>query len=204
VAGNAGRGLLGALEEVSGAEARSLFDVNVFGLINVTRAVLPITRAAASGKIVNIGSRAGFEGEPGMSMYAASKFAVAGVSEALAAELGPFGIQSMLVEPGVFCTDFLDASSLTTASAPLADYDGTPAHATLDWIDDANHRQLGEPAKGAALIHKVTMGEVLPLHLPLGRDTLERQHVKTTQLEQNMQRWRAESVATAHIDSLES
>jgi len=182
VAGNAGRGLLGALEEVSGAEARSLFDVNVFGLINVTRAVLPITRAAASGKIVNIGSRAGFEGEPGMSMYAASKFAVAGVSEALAAELGPFGIQSMLVEPGVFCTDFLDASS----------------------IDDANHRQLGEPAKGAALIHKVTMGEVLPLHLPLGRDTLERQHVKTTQLEQNMQRWRAESVATAHIDSLES
>jgi NAD(P)-dependent dehydrogenase (short-subunit alcohol dehydrogenase family) len=85
---NAGRGLPGALEEISDAEARSLFDLNVFGLINVTRAVLPYLRQAGGGKLVHIGSRSGFEGEPG-----------AGISEALSVELEPFGIQSMVVEP---------------------------------------------------------------------------------------------------------
>ncbi|WP_329348576.1 SDR family NAD(P)-dependent oxidoreductase [Streptomyces sp. NBC_01261] len=85
---NAGRGLLGALEEITDAEARSLFDLNVFGLINVTRAVLPVVRGQGSGKLVHIGSRSGFEGEPGVSPYSASKFAVAGISEALSAEMG--------------------------------------------------------------------------------------------------------------------
>jgi len=75
---NAGRVLVGALEEITDDEARSLFDVNVFGLINVTRAVLPTMRAASNGKLVHIGSRAGFEGEPGVSLYSATKFAVAG------------------------------------------------------------------------------------------------------------------------------
>ncbi len=125
---NAGRGLLGAVEEISDAEVRSLFDLNVFGLINVTRAVLPVMRAAGHGKIVNIGSRSGFEGEPGVGMYSASKFAVAGISEALAAEMAPFGIQSMVVEPGVFRTDFLDASSLSKTAHRIPVYDGTPAH----------------------------------------------------------------------------
>ncbi|WP_344135349.1 SDR family NAD(P)-dependent oxidoreductase [Saccharopolyspora halophila] len=81
---------------------RSLFNLNVFGLINVTRAVLPVMRAQGSGKLVHIGSRAGYEGEPGVSMYNASKFAVAGISEALSQEMAPFGVQSMVVEPGAF------------------------------------------------------------------------------------------------------
>jgi NAD(P)-dependent dehydrogenase (short-subunit alcohol dehydrogenase family) len=195
---NAGRGLLGALEELTDAEARSLFDVNVFGMINTTRAVLPIMRASGKGKLVHIGSRAGFEGEPGVSMYAASKFAVAGISEALAAELEPFGIQSMVVEPGVFRTDFLDASSVQLPATRIADYDDTPAHATLDWADAANHTQLGDPVKGAAFIYQVASGQRLPLHLPVGQDSLERRAVMSERIERQIAPWRAAAAATAH------
>ncbi|GGP85450.1 SDR family NAD(P)-dependent oxidoreductase [Saccharothrix coeruleofusca] len=197
---NAGRGLLGAVEEITDAEARSLFDLNVFGLINVTRAVLPVMRAAGGGKLVHIGSRSGFEGEPGVGLYSASKFAVAGISEALSAELAPFGIQSVVVEPGVFRTDFLDASSLSLAENRIAAYDGTPAHATLDWVDEANHAQLGDPVKGAALIHEVVSQDKLPSHLVLGRDAVERLEVKIDLLRGDLAAWREKSVATAHAD----
>ncbi|MER7640380.1 SDR family NAD(P)-dependent oxidoreductase [Streptomyces sp. NPDC126522] len=197
---NAGRGLLGALEEITDEEARSLFDLNVFGLINVTRAVLPVMRRQGSGKLVHIGSRSGFEGEPGVSLYSASKFAVAGISEALSAEMAPFGIQSMVVEPGVFRTDFLDSSSLSVAANRIADYDDTPAHVTLDWIDRANHAQLGDPVLGAALIVEVTGTEKLPTHLYLGRDTLERLEVKYQQVQDDLAPWREKSAATGHDD----
>ncbi|MFD8215990.1 SDR family NAD(P)-dependent oxidoreductase [Streptomyces sp. NPDC059697] len=197
---NAGRGLLGALEEITDAEARSLFDLNVFGLINVTRAVLPVMRKQGSGRLVHIGSRSGFEGEPGVSLYSASKFAVAGISEALSAEMAPFGIQSMVVEPGVFRTDFLDASSLSVAANRITDYDDTPAHVTLDWIDRANHAQLGDPVKGAALIVEVASTEKLPTHLYLGLDTLERLEVKYQQVQDDLAPWREKSAATAHDD----
>ncbi|GHF68345.1 NAD(P)-dependent dehydrogenase (short-subunit alcohol dehydrogenase family) [Amycolatopsis bartoniae] len=195
---NAGRGLLGALEEVTDAEARSLFDLNVFGLINVTRAVLPVMRARGGGKLVHIGSRSGFEGEPGVSVYSASKFAVAGISEALSVELAPFGVQSMVVEPGVFRTDFLDRSSLSVAGHRIAAYDGTPAHATLEWAGEANHTQLGDPVKGAALIYEVACQDTLPTHLPLGRDALDRLEVKIAQRRDEVARWREKSAATAH------
>lgn len=198
---NAGRGLLGALEEITDAEARSLFDLNVFGLINVIRAVLPEMRAAGRGKIVNIGSRSGFEGEPGVSMYAAAKFAVAGISEALSAELEPFGIQCMVVEPGVFRTDFLDAGSLSTAARRIDAYDGTPAHETLDWAGTANHTQLGDPVKGAALIYEVTCQDTLPGHLALGRDAIERRQVKIRELQDDLAAWREKSAATACDDA---
>jgi NAD(P)-dependent dehydrogenase (short-subunit alcohol dehydrogenase family) len=197
---NAGKALVGALEEVSDSEARSLFDVNVFGLINLTRAVLPTMRAQGHGKIVNIGSRSGFEGEPGVSMYSASKFAVAGISEALAAELGAFGIQCMVVEPGVFRTDFLDPSSLAVSAERIDAYDGTPAHATRNWTETANHTQLGDPVKGAALIVEVTDTEKLPPHLLVGRDAYERYAVKTDTMTDAMAQWREKSFATAHVD----
>ncbi|WP_026065990.1 SDR family oxidoreductase [Actinoalloteichus spitiensis] len=198
---NAGRGLLGALEEITDAEARALFDVNVFGLINTTRAVLPSMRAAGRGKLVHIGSRSGFEGEPGVSIYSASKFAVAGISEALAAELAPFGIQSMVVEPGVFRTDFLDASSVQLPGSRITDYDDTPAHVTLDWAEEANHKQLGDPVKGAAFIYRVASGDKLPLHLPVGQDALDRRCAMTERIERETAPWREASAATAHTDS---
>ncbi|MFD6564156.1 SDR family oxidoreductase [Micromonospora profundi] len=198
---NAGRGLLGALEEISDDEARSLFDLNVFGLINMTRAVLPVMRAAGAGKLVHIGSRSGFEGEPGVSLYSASKFAVAGIGEALSLELEPFGIQSMVVEPGVFRTDFLDTSSLSTPAQRMPVYDGTPAHVTLDWSDTANHTQMGDPVKGAALIYEVTCGDKLPGHLALGRDAIERQLVKIASIQDDLAAWKDKSSATACDDA---
>lgn len=134
-------------------------------------------------------------------MYSASKFAVAGISEALAAELEPFGIQSMVVEPGVFRTDFLDASSLSTAARRLPAYDGTPAHATLDWIDTANHTQLGDPVKGAALIYEVTSEDRLPGHLALGRDAIERRLANIRTLQDDLAAWQAKSAATACDDA---
>ena len=197
---NAGRGLLGALEEISDAEARSVFDLNVFALIDITRVVLPVMRSQGSGKIVNIGSRSGFEGEAGVSLYCASKFAVAGISESLSKELAPFGIQSMVVEPGVLRTDFLNASSLSLAGTRIADYDGTPAHVTLDWAGTANHTQLGDPVKGADLIYEVTTQEKLPTHLYLGPDTIDRLQVKLDQIQQDLAPWREKSAATAHDD----
>lgn len=197
---NAGRGLLGALEEITDAEARSLFDVNVFGLINMTRAVLPIMRAARKGKLVHIGSRSGFEGEPGASLYCASKFAVAGIGEALAAELEPFGIHSVVVEPGVFRTDFLDSSSVQLPDDRIAAYDDTPAHATLDWAAKANHTQHGDPVKAAALIYQVASGERLPLRLPVGQDALDRRDVMNQRIEHEIAPLREASAATAHTD----
>lgn len=198
---NAGRGLLGALEEITDAEARSLFDVNVFGLINTTRAVLPIMRAAGKGRLIHIGSRSGFEGEPGVSMYSATKFAVAGISEALAAELAPFGIQSMVVEPGVLRTDFLDASSVQVPGNRLADYDGTPAHVTLDWAQEANHSQLGDPVKAAAFIDQVASSDRLPLRLPVGQDALDRRAVMNERIEREIAPLREASATTAHAES---
>ncbi|GII96779.1 SDR family NAD(P)-dependent oxidoreductase [Sinosporangium siamense] len=198
---NAGRGLFGALEENTDAEVRSLFDLNVFGLMNVTRAVLPGMRAAGRGKIVNIGSRGGFEGAAGAGMYCATKFAVAGISEALAAELAPFGIQSMVVEPGVFRTDFLDESSMALSARRIDAYAGTPAHDMLEWAATNNHVQFGDPVKGAALIYEVTCQDKLPGHLALGRDAIERQKLKIEALEDDMATWQEKSLATSYDDA---
>jgi hypothetical protein len=115
--------------------------------------------------------------------------------------MAPFGIQSMVVEPGVFRTDFLDSSSLSVAANRIADYDDTPAHVTLDWIDRANHAQLGDPVRGAALIVEVAGTEKLPTHLYLGRDTLERLDVKYRQVQDDLTPWREKSAATAHDDA---
>ncbi|MFF1839448.1 SDR family NAD(P)-dependent oxidoreductase [Streptomyces sp. NPDC058231] len=167
---------------------------------HVTRAVLPVMRKQGSGRLVHIGSRSGLEGEPGVSLYCASKFAVAGISEALSLEMAPFGIESMVVEPGVFRTDILDASSLSVAADHNAVYDDTPAHATLGWIDRANNAQLGDPAKGAALIVEGASAEKLPTHLYLGRDTLERLDVKYRQVQNDLAPGHEKSAA-AHDDA---
>jgi NAD(P)-dependent dehydrogenase (short-subunit alcohol dehydrogenase family) len=197
---NAGRGLLGALEEVTEAEARALFDLNVFGLINMTRAVLPVMREQGGGKLVHIGSRSGFEGKAGVSMYAATKFAVAGISEALAMELAPFGIQSMVVEPGMLRTDFFDDTSVSRVGNRIAAYDETPAHAVLDGARFVNHNQPGDPVRSAALIHEVTSGEKLPLHLYVGADAVESIQAKVRQIHDDLTPWREKSAAVAYDD----
>ena len=198
---NAGRGLLGAVEEVSDTEARSLFDLNVFGLVNVTRAVVPHMRRAGSGTLVHIGSRSAYEGEPGVGLYCASKFAVAGISESLSVELEPFGVHSTVVEPGVLRTDFLDASSLSLPAGRLADYDGTPAHTTLDWVDESNHTQLGDPTRSAELIVDLVASGKPPRRLPIGPDAVERLEITLDRLRDELEPWKARSQSTAFDDA---
>ena len=112
---NAGFGLLGAVEETSAKEVENLYQTNVFGLLNVTRAVLPIMRKQRSGRIMNFSSVGGYTSRAGFGIYCSTKFAVEGISEALHDELQPLGIHVTVVEPGAFRTDFLDNSSLARA-----------------------------------------------------------------------------------------
>ena len=197
---NAGRGLMGAIEEITDREARAVFDVNLFGLLNVTREVLPVMRSAGLGTIVNISSLAGLIGLGGSGVYGATKAAVITVTEALAEEVRPFGIRCMVAEPGVFRTDFLDSSSLRLAGERLDAYDGTAAHARVDGVAERNHKQQGDPARGAALIYDVVRSADLPLHLPLGRDALAVVEEKATRLTDDAERWRTRSVQTAFAE----
>src|SRR5258705_7868666 len=114
---NAGYGLLGAIEEASAKETEKLFGTNVFGLLSVTRAILPHMRRQRSGHIINLSSVSGYTGYPGWGVYGATKFAIEGISEALAGEEAPLRIHVTVVEPGVFRTDFLYETSL--ARTPL-------------------------------------------------------------------------------------
>jgi NAD(P)-dependent dehydrogenase (short-subunit alcohol dehydrogenase family) len=168
---NAGFGLLGAVEEASAEEVERLYRTNVFGLLNVTRAVLPTMRAQRSGHVINLSSVGGFRSYPGWGVYCSTKFAVEGISEALYGELKPLGIHATVVEPGYFRTDFLDKSSLSATKSEIADYADTVGK-TREHAASANHQQPGDPRKlGTAMLSLVNMAEP-PLRLPLGTDTV--------------------------------
>jgi len=169
---NAGYGLFGAIEEVSEEEVRQLFDVNVFGLLAVTRAILPIMRHQKSGHILNLSSVAGISAGVGSGIYAASKFAVEGLSEALAAEIEPLNIKVTIVEPGQFRTNFL-GSSLRTANKRLEDYRAT-AGFMQESLSQQNGLQKGDPAKAAEAMIKIVEVENPTLRLPLGHDCIVR------------------------------
>ena len=190
---NAGYGLVGAVEEVDDDEARALFDVNVFGLLNVTRAVLPGMREAGSGRIINLSSVAGIASGPGSGIYSASKYAVEGISEAQRQELEPLGIFVTVVEPGVFRTDFLDPSSLRTAAATIDDYAATDRRG---WAESENHRQTGDPAKAAAAILELARSPEPPLRLPLGADCVERIEAKLARFRSELDTWWSVSTST--------
>src|SRR5262249_17575286 len=170
---NAGRGLLGAVEEASGAEVRAVFDANVFGLLAVTRAVLPVMRAQRSGRVLNVSSVGGFVANPGWGVSSATKFAVEGLSEAMQGELAPLGIGVTIVEPGTFRTDFLDASSLGSVARPIGDYAAT-AGRMRTWAKNTNHAQLGDPAKAAAAMIAIATTDDPPVRVQLGADCVAR------------------------------
>src|SRR6185312_14731913 len=146
---NAGFGLMGAVEESADKDVRRMYDTNVFGLLNVTRAVLPTMRAQRHGHVINISSIGGYRGAAGFGVYSSTKFAVEGISEALRDELKPLGIHVTVVEPGYFRTDFLDASSLIVAPEVIDDYDATSG-AVRRIAAQMNHNQPGDPKKLAA------------------------------------------------------
>ena len=196
---NAGRGLLGAVEEASAAEVRAVFDANVFGLLTVTRAVLPVMRRQRSGRVLNISSVGGFTASAGWGVYCATKFAVEGLSEALRAELAPLGIAVTIVEPGAFRTDFLDARSLARVGRSIDDY-GATAGQTRVWADDTNHAQLGDPVKAAAAMIMVATTADPPSRVQLGADCIARVESKLATVTRELQQWRALALSTAHDD----
>ena len=169
VVNNAGYGFLGAVEETSDAEVRRMFDVQVFGVWNVLRAVLPGLRAAGRGRIVNVSSILGLTAFPGWGLYCAGKYALEGLSESLAAEVAEFGIQVSLVEPGYTRTDFLRPVSLGLPAATTDGYGAiremTDAHLAMPGT------QLGDPAKVAAAVISVALDGNAPLHQVLGSDS---------------------------------
>lgn len=196
---NAGYGQVGSIEELSDAESRSNFDVNVFGLLNVTRSILPYMRAQQSGQIFNISSIAGFIGTfPGFGIYCATKFAVDGLSESLATEVKPFGISVTIVSPGYFRTDFLTSGSLGLPANQLATYESVRA-AQQTHQEQINGNQPGDPEKAVAAIIDVAEEENPPLHLFLGEDAYNLAYQKIAAIEADLEQWKEVTVGTAIV-----
>lgn len=168
---NAGFGLMGAVEEASAAEIEAVYRTNVFGLLNVTRAALPHMRRERAGRILNISSIGSYRAAAGFGVYSSTKFAVEGLSEALHAELMPLGIYVIVIEPGYFRTDFLDASSLLVSPSVIADYDET-AGKVRRIATGLSHNQPGDPSKLADVLIMFAGMPNPPVRLPLGSDTV--------------------------------
>ncbi|MDQ0060212.1 oxidoreductase [Paenibacillus harenae] len=196
---NAGFGLLSAVEEASADEVRKNFETNVFGLLNVTRAVLPYMRNERSGHIINISSVGGLSGNIGWGVYGSTKFAVEGLTESLALELAPLGIHATVVAPGFFRTDFLDASSLSNSDRIIPDYAETVGK-MREFAVEANRKQPGDPVKLAKAIVQVANAEKPPVHLPLGKDSLQRYREKTADFERDIENWYDVITGTDHDD----
>ncbi|MDQ0394863.1 oxidoreductase [Labrys monachus] len=167
---NAGYGVVGAFEETPDAELRALMETNFFGAMNVTRAALPILRGQRSGAIVNISSLGGQLSFAGFSAYSATKFALEGVSEALALEVAPFGIKVLIVEPGQFRTNLAGPSM---RHMPVIDAYRDVVGGTRAFAHDMNGTQDGDPRKAAAAIAAALDAPDTPLRLQLGADAVE-------------------------------
>src|SRR5271170_7673187 len=163
---NAGFGFIGAIEEATPDEYRPMFETNVVGLLETTRAALPALRKTGGGRIVNMSSGAGLKGLQGSGHYNATKFAVEGISEALAQEVAPFGIAVIIVEPGPFRTDFL-GRSISAAKKEMPEYAGT-AGVFRTFRANNDGKQVGDPNMAVKVILKAVDSEKPPLHMPLG------------------------------------
>ncbi|AXJ05505.1 short-chain dehydrogenase/reductase [Pseudomonas fluorescens] len=196
---NAGFGVLGAVEETSASETERLFATNVFGLLNVTRAVLPHMRAQRSGRVVNISSIGGYQAYMGWGVYGSTKFAVEGISEALHQELAPLGIHATVVEPGFFRTDFLDEQSLIKTALVLPDYDETVGKMRT-FAEAANHAQPGDPQKFAEAMLALVNALNPPQRLALGSDTIARIEAKNRLVAQELAEWNELALSTDFKD----
>jgi len=192
---NAGYGLLGAVEESGDQEVKDLFNTNVFGLLNVIRAVVPYMRRQASGHILNISSIGGYASYPGWGAYCATKFAVEALTESLAYELKPLGVMATTVEPGFFRTNFLDSTSLVSTQKSFVEYAETVG-AMRDFAASANHAQPGDPAKLSQAILKLVDSKNPPLRLPLGSDTVHKIKEKNAFVEKELNAWKEVAIST--------
>src|SRR3954468_4614031 len=194
VVNNAGHGSVGAVEEMTMAELRALMEVMFFGAVAVTKAALPYLREQGGGTIVQISSMGGQVTMPGFGAYCAAKFALEGISEALAAEVAPFGVRVLIVEPGAFRTEFgggrmhrsrtIDAYAVSTSG-------------TREAVENMDGTQPGDPAKAAAAIVRAMGSEDAPLHLALGADAVEAIRAQHESLAADLAAWEDVSRATA-------
>jgi len=196
VVNNAGYGLVGALEELSDAEGRANFEVNVFGTLNVIRKALPYLRAQGTGHIFNLSSIGGYSGGfPGFGIYCATKFAVHGLTESLAAEVKPFGIHATLVMPGYFRTNFLNEGSLSTPAQAMSEYQNV-REVQAAHQHEINAHQPGDPDKAAAVLIAVSEQAAPPVHLFLGADAYALAAQKITLVQADMESLRSLATAT--------
>jgi NAD(P)-dependent dehydrogenase (short-subunit alcohol dehydrogenase family) len=195
---NAGYGLFGAVEEVSEEEMTRQIDTNVYGLLRVTRAVLPQMRKQRSGHIINLSSIAGLIGLPGLGLYNLTKHAVEGVSEALAAEVAPLGIRVLIIEPGPFRTDFHGRSGVF-AKKEIPDYAETVGvfRETTRGFDG---KQKGDPMRAVHTMMELVDDPNPPLRLLMGALALGRYRTKTKQWGEDVDRWEAVTLATDFPD----
>lgn len=195
---NAGYGLLAATEEATDAEVRKQYDTNVFGLLNVTRAVLPFMRDKKSGHIINVSSLFGYgTTTPGLGIYGSTKFAVEGITEGLALEVNPFGINVTALAPGLFSTDFLAGDSFQFTENILPAYDGSVGQIRLA-VNQLHGNQPGDPKKLAQVVIKLANSENPPVHLPVGKDSVASFRDKTAKTEKEIAIWEEISISTDH------
>ena len=190
---NAGYGYMAAVEEGDDEDVRAMFEANVFGLIAMTQAVLPGMRARGRGHIVNISSQGGLVGFPGVGFYNATKFAVEGLSEALAGEVKPLGLGVTIVEPGPFRTDWA-GRSLKGPKRDIEAYAET-AGARRRNISGYSGKQAGDPVRAAAAIVQAVESEAPPLHLLLGRLAVDVVRGKLSQFQAEIDRWESTSLS---------
>lgn len=196
---NAGSFLAGFFEELSPRQVRDQIETNLFGPMTVTRAVLPVMRRQRSGLVVSISSGAGVAGNAFGSAYAASKFGLEGWMESLAGEVEPFGIATMIVEPGFFRTELLQPESTTFAELSIEDY-AQPNAETLPFWQTMNGRQAGDPAKLARALVQLADGDAPPLRWVAGADAVEGVGQKARLLLEQVDAHRELSTGLAHDD----
>lgn len=191
---NAGYGIVGAVEETPEAELRAQMETNFFGAVAVTRAALPTLRAQRAGAVVMISSMGGQMSFAGFGAYSASKFALEGLSEALAGELAAYGVKVLIVEPGAFRTDFAGGA---LRHMPMLDAYRDVVGGTRDFARGMHGTQAGNPMKAAAAIERALDAEATPLRLQLGRDAVDAVRGHAERLLADLAAWEEVAVATA-------
>jgi NAD(P)-dependent dehydrogenase (short-subunit alcohol dehydrogenase family) len=197
---NAGSFLAGFFEELTTEQVRSQIETNFFGPMTVTRAVLPVMRRQHSGLVISISSGAGVVGGASGSAYAASKFALEGWMEALTGEVEPFGIRTMIVEPGFFRTELLTAESTTFGELSIDDYDEARAEVNAFWAS-MNGKQAGDPAKLARALVQLADSTEPPLRWAAGEDVVGGVEDKARLLLAQVDAHRELSTSLAHEDA---
>lgn len=193
---NAGYGLLGATEEVTDEEVRKQYDTNVFGLLNVTRAVVPHMRERKLGHIINISSVLGYGAVfAGFGLYGSTKYAIEGITEGLAQELQPFNIHVTAVAPGIFRTDFASTTSYVPSKTVLPDYVETVGRVRNE-VTHLHGNQPGDPARLAQVMIKLVASNKPPLHLPVGKDAVAHYKSSTAKISAEVEEWEAISSST--------